>query len=566
VLTISGGNHDRIFKIFGFDDTDGDAENVTISGLTLTDGVPFFPGCCTNPDGGAILSTDGAGTDDQEFDFGQPADLTLRDLVIRNSNAFFGGAIANEIGDSVSAGALTIRNTTIEGNDAFVGGGVWAANVNRPINVQASTFDDNAAQVPDEVTAPRAPGFFQDGDGGGMAVGDGTGAVVVENSTFTANSADNAGGGIRFIAFGGDPRTVRNSTIVGNDAREGGGISVARFSPPDDQGGAAPGGLVQDPLVNLSSDVIANNVASDVASDADGPDLRTDQASFNIGFSLVEVTTGAAHTQAPAGSNIVGQDPQLGALAANGGPTQTMLPAATSPAVDAGVANGLITEQRLTARTVDRPNANAAGGDATDMGAVELAGDEAPAHNQRCLGDIFFVKRGDDGDDVINGTPDRDGVFAKGGADDVFGLADDDCLFGGRGNDAVEGGPDDDYVNGDPDNDKVDGNAGSDDARGQNGNDKVNGGPGDDRRVSGGAGDDKVRGGPGDDRLIKGDGGNDVINPGDGQDYVHAGGGRDVIDAADGDRDKIVCGAGKDKAIVDVDDTVDPDCNNVQFA
>ena len=36
----------------------------------------------------------------------------------------------------------------------------------------------------------------------------------------------------------------------------------------------------------------------------------------------------------PAGSDIIGQSPQLGALANNGGPTLTQLPADSSPAIE----------------------------------------------------------------------------------------------------------------------------------------------------------------------------------------------------------------------------------------
>jgi len=51
---------------------------------------------------------------------------------------------------------------------------------------------------------------------------------------------------------------------------------------------------------------------------------------------------------------------------------------------------------------------------------------------------------------------------------------------------------------------------------------------------------------------------------GSGRDFVHAGGGADKIRAADGDVDDIVCGAGKDDAVVDREDKVDSDCNEVK--
>jgi hypothetical protein len=71
---------------------------------------------------------------------------------------------------------------------------------------------------------------------------------------------------------------------------------------------------------------------------------------------------------------LTGADAQLGALADNGGPTKTMLPAGASPVIDQGKsAASLKTDQRGLDRIVDSGIANAAGGDGTDIGAVELA-------------------------------------------------------------------------------------------------------------------------------------------------------------------------------------------------
>ena len=70
--------------------------------------------------------------------------------------------------------------------------------------------------------------------------------------------------------------------------------------------------------------------------------------------------TAPVTTSAP---NLTGVDPRLGPLADNGGPTQTMLPAAGSPVINAGTSNALATDQRGAPRT---------SGGGTDIGAVEL--------------------------------------------------------------------------------------------------------------------------------------------------------------------------------------------------
>ena len=553
VLTISGGDQSRIFNIFG---ADGGDQPVVISGLTLTHGNPTGT---NNQDGGAILNTDGGSADGGGSDFGPPANLTVADSVISASIAFRGGGIANEIQDSNSSGALTIQNTTIKDNTAERGGGVFTTSVGKPVTISTSTFSGNNALAPQ---VSRAASQLVDGDGGGLAVEQGTAEVVVQDSTFAKNHADTAGGGNRFVSEPTDARTVRNSTIADNSAGEGGGISVSRSFTDR----AGRGGDVVAP-VNLSSTIVADNEANSAGGNADGPDLKSDNGSYNVGFSLIEITNGASITAAPPGSNITGQDPALAGLVNNGGPTETKLPAASSLAIDSGVANGLGTDQRGLGRTIDRPPANQNGSDGTDIGAVELAADEQPVvpgpKETRCLGEQFLVKRGTAKGEKIEGTPDRDGIFAHAGGDTVLGLEDDDCLFGGTQDDNLKGNEGDDRVNGDPDDDSVHGNDGRDDVRGQHGDDHVYGGSGPDNRVTGGAGDDHVFAGPGDDKLVKGDGGDDVIDLGSGNDWVHAGGGRDVIHADDGEVDRIICGAGHDVAFVDSGDSVNRDCNTV---
>jgi hypothetical protein len=104
--------------------------------------------------------------------------------------------------------------------------------------------------------------------------------------------------------------------------------------------------------------------------------VATDQ--FSVEFSLVEAGfAGVTVTETSPGSNKTGVDPQLDPLAANGGPTDTHLPAATSPVVDAGTANGLSLDQRGLERTVDQPSVTDVD-DGTDIGSVERAAPVIP--------------------------------------------------------------------------------------------------------------------------------------------------------------------------------------------
>jgi hypothetical protein len=66
---------------------------------------------------------------------------------------------------------------------------------------------------------------------------------------------------------------------------------------------------------------------------------------------------------------ITGQDPKLGLLSVNGGPTLTMLPAVTSPVIGAGGSPFLVfasMDPSVDQRGLPRPSASS-----PDMGAVQ---------------------------------------------------------------------------------------------------------------------------------------------------------------------------------------------------
>jgi Ca2+-binding RTX toxin-like protein len=239
-----------------------------------------------------------------------------------------------------------------------------------------------------------------------------------------------------------------------------------------------------------------------------------------VGFSLIENPAGATITETPSGSNLTGVDPQLGPLADNGGPTRTLLPALTSPAVDAGIASSLTADQRGLPRTADLSAvANRTGSDATDIGAVEVQG-------ASCQGAVVFADfRATEGDDTLTGSGAAESISALGGNDAVSAGGGNDCVSGGDGNDK---------------------------ASGQGGKDQI----------KGDAGKDNLSGGGGKDKVIGGDG-KDTVKGGGGADKLKGNAGKDKIKSRGGGKDKVNCGAGKDKAIVDSKDKVSKNCETV---
>jgi hypothetical protein len=160
---------------------------------------------------------------------------------------------------------------------------------------------------------------------------------------------------------------VHNSTISGNIASDGGGIS-----------NIDPG------FVNVTSSTLANNTGGGIL--VSGTTMLTNTilvnpGDFNCNVSLGMTSLGynldSGNTCALNGAgDLVNTNPSLGALGNNGGPTQTHAPLPGSPAVDAGspVAPGSgstscpVKDQRNLNRPAD------GNGDLTvrcDMGAVE---------------------------------------------------------------------------------------------------------------------------------------------------------------------------------------------------
>jgi len=278
-----------------------------------------------------------------------------------NSSADGGGAyIFGQVGEGSPQSPILVENSTVSNNQAPRGGGIDIGEVegNAPVTISASTISGNQG---------GASSF-----GGGLLIsGELDTPFDLVDSTITGNSAAN-GGGVS-IGYGGSTSAVvgtsgsisfDNSTIDGNNASTyGGGIYLAQYStgsPATDQSATAA----------INSTIVAGNTDPGAPNDLYRPSTST-TGGFNDTFSLIQAPGNAPLLSSQA--LITGVDPQLNALANNGGPTETLLPKNTSPVIDQGKAqSGLTTDQRGDPRTVDNGKTRPPGGDGTDIGAVEL--------------------------------------------------------------------------------------------------------------------------------------------------------------------------------------------------
>jgi hypothetical protein len=350
VISVSGHHASRVFNISG---------TVTISGLTAADGTSFT--------GGGIYNG---------------GNFTLANSIISDNTAAFGGGIENGF-DSTGC-MLTVTNSIISGNraDMFAGGiGNGYTSTGCLATINQSTISDN-------MSIGNGDSNYGGGIGNG-GIGDGGNKVTVINSTVSGNAAINSG---QWFGYGGGifnlsgTVAVINSTISGNTATNstlgyygyGGGIGnggISSYGPrpmvtvtdstiSGNTAGSDGGGVFNnggDPFTTTYNSIIAGNIGG---SNHEPNDVHGDMNSQ--GHNLIGNGDGGSGFVP---TDLVGTyanpiDPKLGPLQDNGGPTRTMAPLPSSPAIDAGdPTDAPPTDQRGLPRFLDGT---------MDIGAVEL--------------------------------------------------------------------------------------------------------------------------------------------------------------------------------------------------
>ncbi len=226
--------------------------------------------------------------------------VNLINCMIYNSYAYSqGGAIFNN-GGSINIQASTIRDNytyTWSGtSDIAAGGGLY--NLDGTVLIDKSLFSGNSAWM-----------------GGGMYVAGGS--VTVTNSTFNGNTAAmSVGGNGAAIYVAGGSVQIFQSTIAGNNATLYGGIYSANGWT-----------TIQNSI--LANNAVAGNCAGNII-DA-GNNLQ-----FNPNWGCVGIAS----------------DPKLGALADNGGATQTMALQLGSAAINLASSGCPPVDQRGYARNL----------------------------------------------------------------------------------------------------------------------------------------------------------------------------------------------------------------------
>jgi CSLREA domain-containing protein len=409
-VTAVDGNHlDRVFHVSG-------AGTALLNRLRIQNGLTAKGADAPPCTGSSCYSTaDAGGPGGGVYNEGA---LTLRLVVVAENATGAGGKGANisscGAGGSClaqggaggsgagvfSSGTLTVEDSTFDSNvggsggaagantcgggfscftfpgDGGNGGGLAGPESGGVIAVSATSFlfntayDGGAIQQGGTLSVSRSrfTGNQASHSGGAINCNSASLACTISGSTFNANSASGGPGGGAIGFFNNGPKTVTSSTISGNSSSPPGG-GIRAFSGPvtlsfvtivGNTTSAGDGGGIAQTFdnVTMSGSILANNVDSG----GEAPDCAGTITSGS--HNLVKTLTGCTFSPI---LDITGQDPILGGLEENGGPTMTHMPQAGSAAIDGGAGAACGVTLTTDQRGVNRPI-----GVSCDIGAAEV--------------------------------------------------------------------------------------------------------------------------------------------------------------------------------------------------
>jgi uncharacterized repeat protein (TIGR01451 family) len=246
--------------------------------------------------------------------------VNISGLTIANGLTQFdasGGGVGGGILNMPEA-TLNVRNVAVIGNKTGAGGHSSGGS-------GGGIFNEGTLTVVNSTVSGNQTGVTSSwGGSGGGGIYNRRGALTIVNSTVSGNQTGKGGdgGGIYNV----DTMTLINTTISGNQtgASSGGGGGVRNYG-----------------TANVLNTIIAGNL---LGAGGEGPDFFGDLISQD--YNLIGNTASTFITGATA-HNLLNQSANLGPLANNGGPTQTMALLAGSPAINAGN-NAAITNPPLS--------------------------------------------------------------------------------------------------------------------------------------------------------------------------------------------------------------------------
>ncbi|HEY1894714.1 MAG TPA: choice-of-anchor Q domain-containing protein [Terracidiphilus sp.] len=330
-VTISGGGTVQLFVV----NTSSTTDAVRINGLTLTNGFAGSGGALWVQRGdvtlvGTNITGNSAGSGGGVYN---QATLTLAGCAITNNTAIngTGGGIENVYG-----GILTLHDSAVTGNvdNASPGGGVDNGG---SLTITGGTFRSNQATRGGAISNNSYYASVYDSAGtlfisntasvdGGAIYNQGYLSVI--QALFNGNASQSSV--TDFSSCGGaicnlDTANINESTFTTNTTTGSGG-AIQNYASG---------------YLNLEDDTIAGNMASvsgsglDIASTAI-PVINNTIIAGNTAIAGAANSDCNGCIAANGVANLIGVTVNLGPLALNGGPTETMMPLPGSPAINGG--------------------------------------------------------------------------------------------------------------------------------------------------------------------------------------------------------------------------------------
>jgi predicted outer membrane repeat protein len=309
--------------------------------------------------------------DVRHFTLGSSAVVELIHLnMVNGSSSLYGIPYGGSI---YKQGTLTVTDCTFTGNYSPNRAGAIYNDSGEILLIQQSTFTNNSANQFGGAIANYGPLTIVDStfdsnslEAGssrwGGAINSEVGPLNIHNSTFVNNSTPDTGGAL--LIFGDYDVNIFNTTFSGNSAGQGGAIGflnpvgtvMIKSSTFSGNSAVNYGGGIAfggNDRATLQNSIIANNTAGSSGANCAG--VPTDGGG-NLNWGEASGSSSCPGVQI---------DPQLGSLANNGGPAWTILPSLGSPAIDAVTADAGCLP--VDARGVVRPQRSHC-----DIGAMEV--------------------------------------------------------------------------------------------------------------------------------------------------------------------------------------------------
>ena len=313
-------------------------------------------------------------------------------------SSVLGCTVQGGSGGNGGQGNIFIKGNGGPGGNAS-GGGIWSSgtlSLTQSLLAGNQVNGGNGGQGDESSIFGGNGGDGGDGTGAGVAIASGSTNVQITDSTISGNSVvggvginggladskhtsgdggnggNGSGGGIYTEAN----LTLSNSTVALNEAHlgcaGGGGVATGPLGTAGSDGtaGTESGGGVRTAAAGTITSVSSLIGANVAATEADFSGTFAGAA-----HTLLQDAAGATGITNGANGNLVGQDPKLGPLQDNGGPTLTHALLSGSPAIGTG-------SNPLNLKADQRGYTSRDAGGAADIGAFEF-GAAAPADPAR---------------------------------------------------------------------------------------------------------------------------------------------------------------------------------------